>query len=68
VTVRIVSEHLTSQACGKCFNLKKIKGKTYECDECKTTIDRDINGARNIYILELCKILLHIIKMLNEIN
>jgi putative transposase len=46
----IVSEYLTSQMCGKCFNKKKIKGKDYICEKCGLEIDRDINGARNIYI------------------
>lgn len=48
--VIIVSEYLTSQTCGICFNTYKTDSKTYKCDKCNTEIDRDINGARNIYI------------------
>ena len=54
VNVKIISEHQTSITCGYCFNQKKTKDKIYICDNCKMVIDRDINGARNIYMLELC--------------
>ncbi len=48
--VIIVSEYLTSQTCGLCFSKHKTKSKTYECQHCDLIIDRDVNGARNIYI------------------
>ena len=55
--IEIVSEYLTSQICGKCFNKYKTKEKTYECDKCGLKIDRDVNGARNIYIKYIACIL-----------
>ena len=57
VTVKIVSEYLTSQMCGKCFNKRKTSEKQYNCPVCEIKIDRDINGARNIYIKELASII-----------
>jgi transposase len=35
-----------------CGNIKENLGgnKIYECDNCLAIMDRDINGARNIYI------------------
>ena len=47
--VIIVSEYLTSQICGSCFNKHKTESKTYKCPKCEITIDRYVNGARNIY-------------------
>ena len=53
----ITSEAYTSQTCTKCGNMKKdLKGnKEYKCEKCKNTIDRDINGARNIMIRLMTK-------------
>ena len=41
-----------SQTCGYCGNLKKTKEEQIECDakDCQKKFDRDVNGARNIYI------------------
>jgi putative transposase len=52
----IVDEAYTSVTCGKCGHLKEDLGsnKVYKCDKCKTKIDRDINGARNILLRTLC--------------
>jgi putative transposase len=48
--VEIVNEAYTSQTCGYCGNLKKTSDETISCDKCHKTFDRDINGARNIYL------------------
>lgn len=49
--VHIVDESFTSQTCGSCGNLTKVKGKEiYKCKTCDFTLDRDFNGARNILI------------------
>lgn len=48
--IHVVKEHYTSQACTKCGNCKKINGKTYNCGKCGLSINRDINGARNILL------------------
>ena len=47
-----IDERHTTQRCGKCMELNKNVGssKIYICPSCNFTIDRDINGARNIYI------------------
>ena len=50
VNLVIKPEHYTSQTCGKCGNLRKIEGETYECYKCGLVIDRDNNGARNILL------------------
>ena len=43
-------ESYTSKTCGACGELNhKLGGnKTFACDKCRFTIDRDVNGARNI--------------------
>lgn len=48
--VEIVNEAYTSQTCGYCGNLKKTSAETIKCDKCFKVFDRDINGARNIYL------------------
>jgi putative transposase len=51
----LIDEHFTSQTCTFCGNTKKDLGsqKIYDCKRCKTKIERDVNGARNIYMLGL---------------
>lgn len=50
-TLYRVGEEYTTQTCGKCGTLKKVGcDKTYHCDECGYTMDRDIHGARNILL------------------
>jgi putative transposase len=43
---------MTSKMCSICGNIKEDLGgnETYKCQKCGTCIERDINGARNIYI------------------
>lgn len=49
--VHIVCEGNTSKTCGVCGTVKEIKNnRIYRCEVCKSVIDRDINGARNILI------------------
>jgi IS605 OrfB family transposase len=49
--VHIVCEGNTSRTCGVCGCVKEIKyDRVYNCKVCKSVIDRDINGARNILI------------------
>ena len=52
----IINEAYTSKTCTSCGNIKDLKGeKIYKCDNCNLVIDRDINGARNIYLKTLNK-------------
>ena len=48
----ICSEEYTSKTCSLCgFINENLKGnKIFNCKKCKTCIDRDLNGARNIMI------------------
>ena len=50
--VVLVDEAYTSKTCSRCGHIKdKLGGaKTYRCKKCGLVIDRDINGARNIWI------------------
>jgi IS605 OrfB family transposase len=48
----ICDEHYTSKTCGKCGTLNEnLKGRRiFVCPKCAYTEDRDIHGARNIFI------------------
>jgi len=48
----IINEWFTSKMCSLCGNIDENLGskKVYNCEKCKTSLNRDINGARNIYI------------------
>ena len=52
VQVVIVNEAYTSKTCTKCGVIKTNLGgaKTFKCSSCDWKGDRDINGARNIYL------------------
>lgn len=47
-----VDESYTSKTCGGCSALNETLGasKVFICSKCSFTIDRDVNGARNIMI------------------
>ena len=46
-----VTEEYTSQCCGKCGKVTKVYDERVKtCTVCKTKIDRDLNGSRNIFI------------------
>ena len=50
--VIICDEAYTSKTCGKCGSIHDKLGssKVFTCPECNFTLDRDVNGARNILI------------------
>ncbi len=52
VKVAIVGEEYTSKTCGWCGVVKANLGgnKTFKCESCGTTLGRDTNGARNVYL------------------
>lgn len=47
-----VNEYYTSKTCSICSNYKEDLGsnKIYNCLKCNSTLDRDINGCRNIIL------------------
>lgn len=49
---KLVNEYYTSKTCSICshYNEKLGGNKIYNCINCKCSIDRDINGCRNIYM------------------
>ncbi len=48
--VIIVKEHYTSKTCYNCGTYNKPEiNRIYNCARCKITIDRDVNGAINIF-------------------
>jgi len=50
-----INEAYTSKCCSRCGYFKADLGdaKTYNCNNCKMSLDRDINGAKNILMLGL---------------
>ena len=51
----LVNESYTSKTCTKCGCLNNIgSNETYNCLKCGLVIDRDVNGARNIFIKNVC--------------
>ena len=52
VRVHICTEEYTSKTCTCCGRIKNNLGgaKIYRCDCCHSMIDRDLNGARNIFL------------------
>ena len=51
VKIDIVNEAYTTQTCGGCGNTKVMgPSKVYHCDICGFVLDRDYNGARNIFL------------------
>jgi putative transposase len=47
----MIDPKYTSQECSQCGNIKhdlKLSDRTYHCDECGLSIDRDVNAAINI--------------------
>ncbi|KAJ3371269.1 hypothetical protein GGF31_003448 [Allomyces arbusculus] len=51
VRVYIVNEAYTSKTCTVCGCINNVAGmEVIKCTQCHTTIDRDVNGARNIYL------------------
>jgi len=55
INYNLINEAYTSKTCSICAIIKEDLGKSkiYICDKCNNVIDRDINGARNIYIKSL---------------
>ena len=52
-----INEYFTSKTCSLCGCYKPDLGfdKVYNCKGCKKEINRDLNGARNIYFVSKIK-------------
>lgn len=57
VNYKEVDDSYTSKICSKCgWENERLGGnKIFNCQECKIKIDRDINGARGIFIKHYIK-------------
>lgn len=54
VKLTVKSEEYTSKTCGNCGHVQEIGSrKRWKCQSCSCEVDRDVNGARNIYVLAL---------------
>lgn len=52
----ICEESFTSKTCGNCFEINDVgRSRVYKCAQCSCSMDRDINGARNILLKNMCK-------------
>ena len=53
--IHLCEEYWTSKSCGGCGLIDNtLKGKkTYICNDCGFKLDRDYNGARNIYMRQI---------------
>jgi putative transposase len=55
-TVILCKESFTTKTCGKCGKLTDVGiNKVYSCMHCEYKADRDVHGARNIFIRSLTK-------------
>jgi putative transposase len=54
---KVINESYTSKMCSKCGNedLDLNSKKIYKCTSCNIKMDRDINGARGIFIKSINK-------------
>jgi putative transposase len=51
VNVFVRGEEFTTKTCTNCGNLNNVKGKKIiSCPKCNLTVDRDVSGARNIFL------------------
>ena len=51
--VKEVSPHLTSKSCPRCGWVSRKAGRTFRCERCGLTLDRQLNASLNIY-LKMC--------------
>ena len=55
VRIHDVNESYTSKTCTHCGCINDVgSSKVYSCKSCSLVIDRDVNGARNIFIKHAC--------------
>ena len=67
--VEIVTEEYTSKACTNCGCMSDTYDyRRKRCENCELKIDRDLNGARNIFIKNIRKYMLYDSDIENGIN
>ena len=49
----VVNPHLTSKSCPRCGWVSRKVGRTFHCERCGFTLDRQLNASLNIY-LKMC--------------
>jgi putative transposase len=51
--IHVIGEEYTTQTCGFCMKLYKSIGgrEVYKCPSCGIKMDRDLNGSRNIFMM-----------------
>jgi putative transposase len=49
-TLLLVSENHTTMTCGECGTLNKVEDRVLRCAKCATTLPRDWNAARNVFL------------------
>lgn len=55
--VYVVTEEYTSKTCTKCGRMDTLSETSYrtkKCSGCKIELNRDLNGARNIFLKHIC--------------
>jgi putative transposase len=70
VHIHVIGEEYSTQACGNCQNLdKNVGGKEiYKCRHCGIKLDRDLNGSRNIFIMNSSMRQIESVKHLTDID
>jgi len=51
--VKEVNPHLTSKSCPRCGRVSRKVGRTFHCEKCGFTLDRQLNASLNIF-LKMC--------------
>ena len=51
--VKEVNPHLTSKSCPRCGWISRKVGRTFHCEKCGFTLDRQLNASLNIF-LKMC--------------
>jgi len=51
--VKEVNPHLTSKSCPRCGRVSRKVGRTFKCEKCGFTLDRQLNASLNIF-LKMC--------------
>ncbi len=53
INFQLINEYLTSKLCSRCGHYKDVgSAKIYECESCGLVIDRDVNAAKNIAMMD----------------